>query len=123
MYANFKSEGAYAPDVLVAGNAHLLVARRITVAAGQTLERGAILGKVTADGKYKLCTKAATDGSQDADLVLAEKVDTTGGETQAIAYARGDFAKHALSVGTGYTVADVSETLRGKGILVMPHVA
>ena len=47
MTANFKTEGVYAPDALLAGNAHLLVARKVTVLTGQVLSRGAVLGTIT----------------------------------------------------------------------------
>jgi hypothetical protein len=42
----FATEGTYVPDLLVAGNAHLLVARTITLLAGQNQPRGAVLGKI-----------------------------------------------------------------------------
>lgn len=40
----FATEGTYAPDRLVAGNAHLLVGKHITLLSGQNLQRGAVLG-------------------------------------------------------------------------------
>ena len=36
----------------------------ITVLSGETLEAGAVLGKVTASGKYKALDPAAVDGSE-----------------------------------------------------------
>lgn len=44
MPASFASE-SYSPDRLIAGNAHLLTGRSITLASGQNLARGAVLGK------------------------------------------------------------------------------
>ncbi len=45
----------------------------ITVLAGQDLQAGAVLGKVTASGKYKALDPAAVDGSEAAAVVrLAE---------------------------------------------------
>lgn len=80
----------------------------INDAAG-TLKVGAVLGKVTATGKYKLVDPAAVDGSQNfagiyiadgmgssADLVLAAATDA-----KALVLARGPaiVAKEALSFG------------------------
>lgn len=33
---------------------------------------GTVLGKVTSDGKYKICVQTAVDGSQTADAILIE---------------------------------------------------
>ena len=45
--ATFGTEGVMTHDALIAGNAHLLVGRKVTLAADQNLVRGAVLGKVT----------------------------------------------------------------------------
>jgi hypothetical protein len=41
----FATEGTYTPDKLIAGNAHLLVGRKVTLLSGQNAVRGALLGK------------------------------------------------------------------------------
>ena len=123
MTAQFKTEGIYVPDSLVAGNAHLLVGRKVTIASGASFKRGAVLGVITASGKYALSASAASDGSQVPDLILAEDVDASGADAQALAYARGDFNARALTLGTGHTVASITEGLRAKGITLLPAVA
>lgn len=123
MPATFKTEGTYVPDSLVAGNAELLVGRKIAIASGATLARGAVLGKITASGKYALSASASSDGSQTPDLILAEPVDASGGDKQALAYARGDFNANALTLGAGHTVASITEGLRAKGITLLPALA
>ena len=123
MTANFKTEGTYTPDSLLAGNAHLLVARKVTVLGGQVLPRGAVLGAITASGKCVLSASGATDGSQTPDLILAEAVDATGGDTAALAYERGDFNARAITLGTGHTVASIREGLRAKGIALLTAIA
>lgn len=114
MIAKFES-AVYTPDALVAGNAHLLVSRRITLASGQNLTRGAVLGQITASGKYVLSLSAAADGSEIPDLILAEDTDATAGDKATIAYERGDFNTHGLTLGAGHTVASIHEGLRAKG--------
>lgn len=44
--AKLATEGTYTPDKLIAGNAHLLVARTVTLLAGTSYLRGHVLGKV-----------------------------------------------------------------------------
>ena len=123
MTANFQTEGTYTPDSLLAGNAHLLVARKVTVLGGQVLPRGAVLGAITASGKCVLSASGATDGSQTPDLILAEAVDATGGDTAALAYERGDFSAQAITLGAGHTVASIREGLRAKGITLLTAIA
>ena len=121
--ASFKTEGVYAPDAFIAGNAHLLVARAVTVVSGQNLKRGAVIGKITTGGKYQLSLSAAADGSQVPDLILAEECDATAADAKALAYSRGDFSANALTLGTGHTVASITEGLRAKGIALLPAVS
>lgn len=93
-----------------------------------TLRVGAVLGKVTATGKYKLSLSAASDGSQtpaailianylglSEDIVLAGSTDT-----KALVLVRGPaiVADAALQLGTGITSAAVKAALVGAGILV-----
>lgn len=118
--AKFETIGTSTEDNLIAGNAHLLVGRKITVLSGQgKLVRGTVLGKVTASGKYIKSLSAASDGSQTPDLILAEDVDATSADAVGLAYARGDFAAQALTLGTAHTVASITEGLRAKGITLI----
>lgn len=115
MPASF-STATYTPDRLVAQNAHLLVAVSITLISGQNLLRGAVLGKITASGKYNLSLSAAADGSQTPDLILAEDCNASGGDKVTVAYERGDFDSSAIILGASHTVASIKEGLRVKGI-------
>ncbi len=117
--AKFATEGTYAPDKLIAGNAHLLVGRKVTIVSGQTVVRGAVLGKITTGGKYALSLSAAADGSQTPDLILAEDCDASAGDKEALAYARGDFNANALTLGADHTIASITEGLRAKGITIL----
>lgn len=121
--ATFGTEGIVTHDALIAGNAHLLVGRKITVAAGQNLVRGAVLGKVTATGKYLLSLSAAADGSQTPDLILAEDCNAAAADKSVLAYARGDFNSRALTLGAAHTVASITEGLRAKGITLLASIA
>ena len=47
------------------------------------LREGLVLGEVTASGEYREYNNTYTDGSQTADLILAEQVDLVDPETNA----------------------------------------
>jgi hypothetical protein len=109
--------GSVETRTLFAGTEIPAMTTSVTLAAGQgVLKAGAVIGKVTADGKYKLVDKAAADGSQVASMVLAEEVDTTGGDVIAVAYTSGLFNYDALYVAAGDTVAGHKEELRNGNI-------
>lgn len=93
-----------------------------------TLRVGAVLGKVTATGKYKLAASAATDGSQvpagvliadglglSADITLVAATDA-----KAMVLARGPVivADAGLQLGAGMTLAAASAALKALGIIV-----
>jgi len=118
-YASFATAGSITPDKLLAGNSDLLVSRKVTIITGQNILRGAVLGKITASGKYNLSLSGAADGSQTPDLVLAEDCNASAADTPAMAYARGDFATAGLTLGAAHTVASITEGLRAKGITLV----
>lgn len=118
MTAEFSST-SYVPSDIIAGNAHDLVGRKITLISGQNLSRGAVLGKITASSKYNLSLAAAGDGSETPDLILAEDTDASAGDVETMAYARGDFIEDNLTFGTGHTADSTREGLRGKGITLI----
>jgi hypothetical protein len=220
--ATFAADGTFHPDALVAGNAHLLVGKKVTLLMGENRTRGAVLGAivvgaavaaakaggntgtgglvmdaapvqanaipgvytvrcvaavadkgtfevkdpkgkvieaelysslggtafndqvkfvittitghdfivgdgfditVTGTSKYKLSAAAALDGSQVPDAILAEDCDATAADKEALVYVRGDFNANSLTLGAGQTVAGITDTLRGKGITVLPAMA
>lgn len=109
-------------DHLIAGPTPVS-ARKVTLVSGQNLTRGAILGIITASGKYTLSLSAAADGSQTPDAVLAQDCDASAGDAECLIYERGDFAESALTFGTGQTTAGVREGLRAKGITIVTTTA
>lgn len=112
----------YAPDNLFAGHVMPKVTDTGTIAAGQKLIRGAVLGRVTADGKLKLLDKAATDGSQNVYAILAEDVDATAGDKVAPIFLTGEFNENALTLAAGTTVGDIKAAARAIGIFIKPVV-
>ena len=61
----------------------------ITLLLGTNYKSGAVLGKITASGKYKLAVVGAVDGSAVAVAVLLNPVDATLADATGIILARG----------------------------------
>lgn len=73
----------------------------VTLKAGTSYPLGAVLGRITASGKYRLSPAAAVVGDEGAELataVLIEAVDATAGDKTGLVVARGPaiVAKAAL---------------------------
>ena len=115
------SKAANSPDAneLFAGSTDLIVTRKVTLAQGQQLKRGALLGKLTAGGKYKLSASAASDGSQKPSAVLVHNHDTTDGDAEATVYVRGNFNAAAMTFGAGHTADSVRDELHALGIVIV----
>jgi len=111
----------YIPDNLIAGD-YPLKAKSITVASGAVLTRGAVLGEVTASNKFILSASAATDGSENPKVILAEDIDATAGDMVATAYVTGEFAEESLEIGTGHTADSIRNPLHLRGIIIRKTV-
>jgi len=96
---------------------------QVTVAAGQNLRIGTVLGRVDANGKVKALDPAATDGTQIATAVLLQSVDaTTGDKFSGIAVTRQSIVAHHALVWPAAITAEERATataqLEAVGILV-----
>lgn len=94
----------------------------------QTLRVGAVLGKVTATGKYRLALSASADGSQTpVAILIADGLGLSGDivlvnatDTKALVLAKGPaiVADAALQLGTGITAGAAKTALAAVGITV-----
>lgn len=76
----------------------------VTIAQGQNLLPGAVLGKVTTSGEYTAVSPANDNGSQTAIAVLFAAVDSTAAAHAAVITARdAEVAAHALAWPAGTT--------------------
>ncbi|TWA75639.1 bacteriophage lambda head decoration protein D [Azospirillum brasilense] len=112
----------YVPDQLIAGR-FPLVTDTVTLAAGQNLPRGAVLGVITATGKFKLSAAASTDGSQTPTAILVDGVNATNGDTLAGVYLTGEFNQRAVTFGAGHSVSSTKEALRLREIFLKSSVS
>ncbi len=95
----------------------------VTLLAGTDYPLGAVLGKITASGKYKLSPDTGTDGSEVAVAVLIEAVDATAADATGLIVARGPaiVSKAQLNfdatVGTAAKIAAKEGQLAAAGIV------
>ncbi len=86
--------------------------------SGFALDDEFSISVVAGDGQYKVVNSANVDGSQDADCILADDVNTAEGSVVAVAYTSGHFNRKALIFG-GKDTADMHEAkLRELGIFL-----
>lgn len=115
--AGYTDNAPYNPKNLLA-RTDGATTRKVTIASGNTLVAGAVIGEITASSKYILSLAAAEDGSETPDLVLAQDVDASDGDVEALAYEHATVVASALTLGTGHTIDSIREVLRGKGIYI-----
>ncbi len=111
----------YAPDNVVGGGTQL-VSETGTLAGGQSLPRGALIGRIAATGKVTLSAAAATDGSQVPYGILYDEYDALAADRACGYHIKGEFNGHALTLGAGHTLASVRDALRAGGIYLKPVV-
>lgn len=109
------SSATFKPDKLIVGD-NPVRTRKITLVSGQNLTRGAVLGKITASGKYTLSDDGAADGSETPDAILAVDTDASGGDADTVAYFAADVNENELTLGGAHTADSIREGLRQKGI-------
>lgn len=110
------------PDPLLAGD-FPRVTTEVTILAGQNLARGAVVGRVTASGKYVLSASAAGDGSQTPVGILVQDTDATAADKNASIYRTGEFNQAAVILGAGHTVSSIRDGLEAKQIYLKPTLA
>ena len=81
----------------------------ITLLAGMPYPVGAVLGRITASGKYKLATSGGTDGAQTATAVLLYAVDATLADATGIVVARGPAIVSRAALAYDATVDDAAK--------------
>lgn len=81
----------------------------VTLLAGMPYPVGAVLGRITASGKYKLATSGGTDGAQTATVVLLYAVDATLADAVGIVVARGPAIVSRAALAYDATVDDAAK--------------
>jgi hypothetical protein len=115
-------QDAFVPDQLIAGDLKVVTKSGVTFLAGQIYPRGAVLGIVTATGKYTLALSASADGSQTPVAIAVDTVDATSADALGGVYAMGEFNGAALTLGSGITLAAATAALELKNIYIKTPV-
>ena len=83
-----KTEPNYLGDWLKFEEDNLYSRDQVTVASGQNLKTGTVVGIITASGKVTQLAPSANDGSENAAGVLLGDVDASAGDTPGVIIAR-----------------------------------
>lgn len=110
------SQETYTPEDLITGNKEPVTAAKTVASGAGVVAKLTVMGIVTASGKAIPSLSAATDGSEVPDHILVEEVDASSADVVAPAYVEGYFNPDLLVIGSGHTVASITEPLRQRGI-------
>jgi hypothetical protein len=121
------TEGLNLGDLLKYEAPNLYSREQVTVVAGQNLELGAVVGRITATAKFKVFDPAATDGSElPAGILLGACDATLIDRDDALLLARhGMVASNAVVWPAGITVEQKTTALAqmsSLGVLVRQGV-
>jgi len=84
----------------------------ITIASGNSLSAGTVLGKITASGKYGPYNDAASDGRQTAVGILGEDVDAANADVGTFMFV------HCVVISANLTGIDANGKADLKGQIV-----
>jgi hypothetical protein len=109
-------------DILKYEGANLYSREEVTVAAGQNLRLGTIVGRVAASDLIKQLAPTAEDGTEVAIGILAGDVDASAGNTKAIAIVREAIVAHNAVIWPASIIAAqkkaATESLKTYGIVL-----
>jgi len=109
-----KESTSYVPDELIVG-AYPVMTSGAVIGTAADLTRGAVLGRVTASGKYILSLAAANDGSQIPAAILLTDAAAASADAEGLILLSGEVDAARLSFGTGHTAATVEAAFRAAG--------
>lgn len=82
------AEGRHAGEFIMSEANGQRSRENVTIVSGQDIGAGAVLGKITASGKYTAINQGAGDGSQTAAGILIAACDASDGDVEAAIIAR-----------------------------------
>jgi hypothetical protein len=89
----------------------------VTLLAGTAYPVGAVLGRISASGKYKLATSGGSDGAQTAAAVLLYAVDASATDANGVVVARGPAIVSRAALAFDGTVDDATKIATKHGQL------
>ncbi len=109
-------------DNLFAGLEKDPVTRPAVIRLGEAFSRGAILGRLTATGKWQEAQFSNLSNFNDIGIA-SEAVDSTSGEVTTSVFVEGEFAEHAIQFFYTNTADDWREALTPHGIYLRKTVS
>lgn len=119
--AEFRTE-TFEPDNLIAGTKPPAKAIPGTLANGENVVRGELLGREDATGTWLASLAAATDGSEVVKGIAVEAVDASGGATKTLIYVEGEFNEDLVTIGAGHTLAAVKAAMADESLYLVTPV-
>ncbi|MEO0385051.1 MAG: head decoration protein [Pseudomonadota bacterium] len=102
----------YAPGDMIVGD-HPILTEVVTI-TGADLERGAVLGIVTANDKHELAA-GQSNGAETPAAILATDANAASADVEATVYLTGEFDASKLIFGAGQTAATLNKAMRTRG--------
>ena len=116
------TEGKNLGDLLKYEGPNLYSREEVTVASGQNLKRGAVVGMVTTSGLIKQLAPAAEDGTEVTIGIMMDDVNASTGNTKTVAIMREAIVAHnAVVWPASITAAQkkaATESLKNYGIVL-----
>ncbi len=108
----FVNEGNRVGEAILSVGNGTISYEEVTILSGEVLDDNAVLGVVTASGKYAEHDPAAVDGLEDAVAVLRAAVDATAGDKAGVVVARmAEVSESDLVWITGIIAGDITDGL------------
>jgi hypothetical protein len=82
------TEGKHAGEFLISEANGTRSRLNVTIASGEDLVAGQVVGKITSGGKYAAYDNGAGDGTEVAAGILLDNVDATDGDVEAVVIVR-----------------------------------
>lgn len=96
-----------------------VVTESVTIASGQSVVRGEVLGQITANDKYASSVRGtASDGSETAAVIAAADIDASGGDVVGPVFVSGEFASDQVTFPGTHTAATANADLLAAGISI-----
>jgi hypothetical protein len=124
MLANFSSEGTFAHDNLIAGDMPRVSEKQTVLSGAGALAAGTVLAKDSGNANKLVPVNDAsgTASIQTPYAILADAVDATSADAEAVVFLSGHFNETALTFGGDDTADDHRAALRGLGIFTTPNM-
>ncbi|MCU7839766.1 MAG: head decoration protein [Candidatus Thiodiazotropha sp. (ex Troendleina suluensis)] len=107
----------YSNDNLIAGSAPIVTNDGV-LASGQTLVRGAVVGRVTASGELVQCNPGAADGSEVPVGILVHPIDASAAAKNCQFYVGGEFHMNEMTWHAGFA-SDVAKRAAFDGTAIV----